>query len=148
VDLAAPIHHPVDGGTVPLQGFVADCKTFFLEWERLEEGYYLTAILNSSTVNTLIKPQQSRGLWGERDIHKKPLGLRIPLYDPRNRQHQRLAELGEAAQRQVAAALPELAAKRRSAAWLRAQVRALLNQGGPEPPLREIDLLVGELLGL
>ena len=80
--------------TIP---FVVDVKLYWAACATLEEADYLTAILNSETVNLAIKPFQSMGLLGERDIHKKLLELPIPLFSSKDPAHRRLAELGEVA---------------------------------------------------
>jgi hypothetical protein len=51
--------------------------------------------LNSPTIDELIKPMQSRGLFGPRDIHKKVLELPIPEFSPAKGNHLELARLGE-----------------------------------------------------
>jgi len=43
----------------------------------------------------LIKPMQSRGLWGPRDIHKKPLEAGIPDFESTNHAHIELSSLAE-----------------------------------------------------
>jgi hypothetical protein len=45
-------------------------------------------------VNAAIKPFQSVGLLGERDIHKKLLELPIPIYNHEDSKHQKISELG------------------------------------------------------
>lgn len=104
------------------------------------EADYLVAILNSSVVNEVIKPFQSRGLMGERHVHKKVLELPIPAYNADRRAHVRLAELGAHAREQAEAMvqrgrLPSSLARRRSA------VRAALAE-----TLDEIDGLVRDLI--
>jgi hypothetical protein len=49
--------------------------------------------LNSRIVNDIIKPFQSRGLWGERDIYKLPFEIPIPLYDGSNIIHREIARI-------------------------------------------------------
>jgi type I restriction-modification system DNA methylase subunit len=74
--------------------FVVDHKLYWAAFSDPEEADYLAAILNSQTVNARIKPFQSTGLLGERDVHKKLLDLPIPVYDSRSKDHCKLAELG------------------------------------------------------
>jgi len=80
---------------VRLKGFIADKKTYWYDTDHGGEAYYLCGLLNSSLVNETIKPLQTRGLFGERDIHKRPLLLPIPHFSARNAKHARLAELGK-----------------------------------------------------
>ncbi|MGY0799698.1 N-6 DNA methylase [Lysobacter sp. A286] len=53
-----------------------------LYWARVgseDEAVYLTGLLNSSAVNEVIKEFQSRGLFGERHIHKLPIEMTPPF---------------------------------------------------------------------
>ena len=54
---------------------------------------YLVGILNSEYVNHKIKPFQTFGLFGERDIHKLPLQLQIPKYNILNPLHKEISNL-------------------------------------------------------
>lgn len=67
------------------------------------EAMYLIAFLNSVIVNDLMKPFQSTGLLGERNIHKKILDVPLPRYDENDPDHMALAELAEAASIKAAA---------------------------------------------
>jgi hypothetical protein len=80
-----------------INGIVAGHTLYFYDTDNAEEAYYIAAILNSSVLDELIKPMQSKGEFGERDISKKPLEFPIPRYDPSNEVHRKLAELGKKA---------------------------------------------------
>lgn len=84
------------------QTFFVDHKLYYYATRKRAEADYLAAILNSSIVNELIKPFQSVGLQGERDVHKKVLELPIPLFDAGNPDHIAMANLGEEARKQAA----------------------------------------------
>jgi len=86
----------IDGQKVETQGIVANDKLYYYETSELTEAFYLVAVLNSPLIDKLLKPLQSRGLWGPRDIHKKVLELPIPQFDAENPRHRQLAELGQA----------------------------------------------------
>ncbi len=58
-------------------------------------------LLNSPVLDQLIKPMQSRGLFGLRDIHKKIWELPIPEFDPSNEKHLEPARLGEECTKKV-----------------------------------------------
>jgi hypothetical protein len=88
--------------------FVAADTTYYFETEDPKEAGYLAALLNSPTIDTLIKPMQARGLWGPRDIHKKVWELPIPQFDPGDKAHLRLAQLAEACADQVKGMVPGL----------------------------------------
>lgn len=57
-----------------------------------DECHFLTAVLNSSVVNEMIKPFQSTGLLGERDIEKKVLDVSIPRFEGSSLLHRKLCE--------------------------------------------------------
>ena len=80
-----------------LNGVIVESTLYHYETNDINEAYYLVAILNSSILDQLIKPMQSRGKFGERDIHKKPLEFPIPKYNPDNEIHKCLSELGKKA---------------------------------------------------
>lgn len=77
--------------------FIADSKSYISFRSDLSEAYYLTAFLNSSIPNKLMKDFQSRGLFGARDVSKKILDVYFPKFDAGNEKHMRLAELSETA---------------------------------------------------
>jgi hypothetical protein len=80
---------------VPI-GFIADAKTYYYYPKTITEGDYLCAMLNSNLVNKLIKDFQPEGLFGPRDIHRRPFEVcAIPEYDSRNDNHKNLAKLGK-----------------------------------------------------
>jgi hypothetical protein len=141
------ITHAVGNQRVTLQRFVADHVTYSFETSSRKEAQYLTAILNSPTVDTLVKPMQARGLWGPRDIHKKVWELPIPEFDERNRRHLRVAEIAAACEEKVKEMLPEL---RKLFAEVRGphaigRARTAVRQALHDE-LTEIDALVKEIL--
>lgn len=140
INLQPAIH---DAGLELSNGFIADHETYVFETNSQGEAYFLSAVFNSPTLDGLIKSSQTRGLFGERDIHTRPLQLPIPKYEESNDTHLRLAELGQACHELAAEALPELAARYRSTGKIRGEVRRLLAD-----QLTEIDGLVKGLLGL
>lgn len=96
-NLAAAV---VDRSHIPLP-FVVEHKLYHCSVDSADEGYYLSAILNAETVNEEIKPFQSSGLLGERDIEKKVLELPIPIYDQKQPLHLELSKLGRQAAKEV-----------------------------------------------
>ena len=102
------LSYGVGGQEVALQHFVAVDATYSFQTNNGREAAYLVAILNSPTVDMLIKPMQARGLWGPRDIHKKVWELPIPKFDPRDKTHPRLAEIAEACAEKVRDMVPGL----------------------------------------
>jgi len=133
----------VDRDTLSLR-FVVDHKLYWVAVREPAEAHYLSAILNAEALNEAIKPFQSTGLLGERDIHKKLLDLPIPLFDAKIAAHRKLSKLGGEAHRQAQILVKDhnfpLDA---SLARQRAYIRTAL-----EDTLAEIDGLVKSLLGL
>lgn len=107
----------VNRHSLPLP-FVVEHKLYWAAFDSKEEAHYLAAVLNSNVTNEEIKPFQSLGLLGERDIEKKVLELPIPLFDEKKTAHRTLAELSAEAHCQAAAFitatdLPDSLAKKR-----------------------------------
>ncbi|MBI4333406.1 MAG: N-6 DNA methylase [Chloroflexi bacterium] len=123
------------------RAFIADTKTFYVETANLDEANYLAATLNSAVIDERIKGSQSRGLFGERDIHKKPFLLPIPLFDPSRPSHMRLAELAKECQGKVDRVLPGLLSKYRGSGPLRTHLRQVLKE-----ELKTIDWHVRRIL--
>lgn len=132
-----------------LSGLLVDTKCYFYQTTDLAEAYYLTSILNSKVLDTLINPFQSRGLWGPRDIHKKPLEFPIPKFDPTNSIHLDLSKLGTNASERARSLLPNLLAElkidpisinRNAVGRLRSKIRKAIDDN-----ILEIDELVCEL---
>jgi type I restriction-modification system DNA methylase subunit len=74
--------------------FVVDHKLYWAAFSNVREAHYVAAMLNSETANQMIKPFQSTGLLGERDIHKKLLDLPFPSFNEENPKHNALADIG------------------------------------------------------
>ncbi|MGC9954511.1 MAG: N-6 DNA methylase [Rhizomicrobium sp.] len=120
--------------------FVVEHKLYWAAFDTAEEAHYLAAVLNSNVPNDKIKPFQSLGLMGERDIEKKVMELPIPTFNQELAEHQNLAALSAVAHRQAekfieATELPASLAKRRG------MVRKAIADS-----IREIDTIVEELL--
>ncbi len=125
--------------TLPL---IVEHKVYWAALSTPAEAHYLTAILNASVVNELIKPFQSTGLLGERDIEKKLLDVPIPVFNHENTLHTRLSALGTRAYGLARSALENGAqTPRRSLARSRALMRETLKD-----VLTQIDDAVRELL--
>jgi hypothetical protein len=127
--------------TLPL---LVDHKLYWIALRQPSEAHFLTAILNAESSNQAIKPFQSTGLLGERDIHKKLLDLPIPTFNQEISLHQRISACGQQANRQAQAAIadPNFPGSG-SLARKRAYIRKAL-----EEKMAEIDALVRQLLGL
>jgi len=95
-------------GSVRVNGVIIDSTLYFYQTDDVDEADYLAAVLNSNVLNDLIKPMQSKGAFGERDIHKKPLEFPIPGYNPENPVHRELSGLGRKAREVVCGKLNEV----------------------------------------
>ena len=122
--------------------FLVEHKLYYFATSRIGEADYLSAILNSDCINQIIKPFQSVGLQGERDIEKKVLELPIVKYDARIPLHSQISSLGASARtrmrRWMEAGPPNWP---KSLARQRANAREVANS-----QLTEIDDLVEKLL--
>lgn len=135
-----PISLEIEGQSVEIQGFVAESTEYYYETANKEEAYYLAAVLNSPVVDELLKPMQSRGLWGPRHIHKKVLEIPIPQYNPSDENHRALLQLGQQCTQKVEQLLTQLP-ESRSIGHTRRLIKAQL-----KTELEEIDALVRILL--
>ena len=141
---AKPIAFPAGPQEIRARGFLADTVTYCMEMDIREEALYVMAILNSPTIDEVIKPMQAGGLWGPRHIHKKPLEFPIPRFDDSKQDHRELAELAQNCSTQVAEWLQSGGpGETRSIGRIRSMVRELLRE-----ELKAIDELVEPMLGL
>jgi type I restriction-modification system DNA methylase subunit len=111
-------------------GFVVDYKTYWFGTNNEPEAQYLAAILNSETLDQMIKPHQSRGKFGPRDIGRLPFEFNVPRFDANDKLHAQIADLG------VKAAQEAVNLQKTS----RLKIKAAI------PSMKEIDKLVSELL--
>jgi len=132
----------INGQKIQSQGFIADTKTYYFEIDDIVEALYIVAILNSPMIDKLLKPMQSRGLWGPRDIHKKVFEFPIPKFDETNHLHIELSELGDICTKKVSKWLNKGGqGDIKSIGKLRGMVRELLKED-----LKRIDNLVEKIL--
>jgi len=96
---------------ITLNGIVIESTLYWCGLNNEDEGCYLSSIFNSNILNRLIKPLQSKGVFGERDIHKKPLEFPIPKFNPKNSLHKKLSKLGKKASEKAWQILPKLLVK-------------------------------------
>jgi len=136
-----------DGPEISSRHFVAADATYYFETDDPKEAGYLAALLNSPAVDDLIKPMQSRGLWGPRDIHKKVWELAIPQFNRGDKAHLHLVEIAEACTEKVKGLIPNLkelfqgVRGPRVIGHARAMVRKALRE-----ELGEIDAIVANVL--
>jgi len=118
----------VNDTKLQLNGILIDHKLYWYETSNEREAYYLSTILNSTIIDEAIKPAQSRGLFGPRDIHKKPFEISIPKFSSRNRVHRELSRLGKICTSEVEKILPDLAKEYDSVGWIRKKINETLKQ--------------------
>jgi hypothetical protein len=111
----------------------------FYETDNEMEAHYLCAVLNSSIVDELIKPIQTEGLYGERDIIRRPFMFSIPKFNPNELIHKRLAELSKICHEKAS----KVKLTKKSVAGKRKEIREALKS-----EIAEINELVSKLLGL
>jgi type I restriction-modification system DNA methylase subunit len=122
--------------------FVVDYTLYWASFSIETEADYITAVLNSSVINLAIKPFQSTGLLGERDVTKKLLELPIPTFNHEDKVHCSLSKLGTESRKKTEAVVHsgEFSIDS-SLAKQRGFIRTYL-----EPELQQIDKLVTKLL--
>ena len=117
--------------------FIPDVKTWIFQTNIKDEAYYLSAILNSKTINDLIKPLQPQGLGGARAIHRRPLQFPIQQFDENNTNHLTLAAISFQVHELIQSKTRSGLIKKRK------QARELIKND-----LANIDLIVKELLAV
>ncbi len=128
----------------PTQGFVWDYTTYAYSTPVVAEAHYLSAILNTPSVDIAIKAFQTRGLYkGERDITRTPFeACSIPPFDVNNADHMALARLSQAAHAKIQA-LKASGGLKGSVYTIRDQSRAAVKD-----ELEAIDVVARRVLGL
>jgi methylase of polypeptide subunit release factors len=93
---------PIINGAQP-RAFVVDHTAYWYRTTLKDEAYYLSALLNAPCIDAAIKSGQTRGLFGERHIHRRPFEVcAIPQFNPNDPLHQQLAVLSQAAHAAIA----------------------------------------------
>jgi type I restriction-modification system DNA methylase subunit len=126
--------------------FIVESTAYVFYTDALEEALYLTAILNSSVPNEMMKAFQATGLFGPRHVHKKILDVYFPKYDDSDTIHQQLAELGRDCHERAAAYIishtPQQELSGIHLGKLRTDIKKHL-----APQMKEIDKLVKRVIG-
>ncbi len=124
--------------TFSVKGFFAEGTTYFYNTSSNDEAYFLCSIFNSNVLNQKIKPQQSKGTLGPRDIHKIVFQFNIPIFDPKNESHVKLSNLGIQCNKKTSQIISNT--KMKSIAKIREQVRNSMKS-----ELDEIDKIVSNI---
>jgi hypothetical protein len=125
--------------TISPKSFIAETMTMFYETDDELEAHYLCAVINSNIINEAIKPLQTKGLFGERHIMRRPFMFPILAFNEKNPLHLELAKLSK----QCHAKVSSIRFTKRSTAGLRKEAREAV-----EKEIAEIDKLLSQLLGL
>lgn len=126
--------------------FVVDYTTFRIELNDLREANYLTAILNSSIPNFLMKDFQARGLFGARHVSKKILDIYFPQFDKSNEIHIQLAELSKEAHKKTEKYLIDNPPQKELSATRLGKLRLDIKKH-LAAEMKEIDKLVKKVVG-
>ena len=87
----------------PVSGIVVDSSCYHYVPNTIDEAHYLCALLNSNTVDKLIKPYQPEGAFGPRHVHRTPFeACSIPEFFSDDQDHIDLANLSKTAHRKIA----------------------------------------------
>lgn len=136
---AIPWRAPTQASGLLVKGFAVDYRTYWYQAADGQETHYLCAVLNAPGVDMAIKPFQTRGAWGPRDIERRPFEVcPIPLFNGKEARHLRLAAISVACHQKVKELVPVLP---NPIGRARSAVRTMLKE-----ELAEIDGLVQEVL--
>ena len=127
--------------------FIVESVTYVYYTKRLNEAYYLTAILNSTAPNLMMKDFQAKGLFGARHVHKKILDIYYPKFNEKNDIHLQLSELSKEAHHSVSNFLkdninPDQKIEGLHLGRIRLEIKAHLSR-----EIKEIDKLVKQIIG-
>jgi len=126
-------------GQLPIRGFIVDHIAYRYYANSEEHALYLVGVLNTAVVNQAIKPYQSQGLKGERDIHRRPFEVcPIPVFDSKSDLHREIVEVARKARRKMLEWKSKIGG---NAAQARQAARRIIR-----PELDELDELVSDLL--
>jgi len=126
--------------------FFVDTKAYAFFTDDELEAHYLSAILNSSIPNAMMKDFQSKGLFGARDVHKKILDIYYPKYNSESKVHRQLAVLGQQAHEKAAAYLQANPPQQELSAIHLGRLRVAIKKHLAKE-MKEIDTLVGKVVG-
>ncbi|MBK7818300.1 MAG: hypothetical protein IPJ60_12745 [Sphingobacteriaceae bacterium] len=124
--------------------FFVDTKAYAFYTNSINEAYYLTAILNSTAPNLLMKDFQSKGLFGARDVHKKILDIYYPKFDKNDPIHKELSELSKQSHHKTNKYINDNPPRELSAIHL-GKLRVAIKKNLSEE-LKKIDALVKKIL--
>lgn len=134
----------IDRANLDLEFFV-ESIAYVLYTDDANEANYLTAILNSTAPNKMMKDFQAKGLFGARHVHKKILDIYFPKFDAASNTHQQLAALSKTCHNLAAQYLQANPPRQELSALHLGKLRAAIKKH-LAPQMKEIDELVGKIL--
>ena len=122
----------VHGSQIPCNKTIIDQTLYWGRVATEDEAIYITALINSPAVITVIKAHQPRGAFGERHIHKLAFD-RTPAFDPTNPDHQTVVDtarslLSEWATRRTEPDIQPMLSPQKHMITRRKKIRAALEQ--------------------
>ena len=91
---------------------IVDYTLFWIDCKDMQEGHYLLAIINSSSLYDAVSPFMAKGQFGARHLQKHLWKLPIPEFDPANPTHIAVSKAGEVASLAAADQLAQLREER------------------------------------
>lgn len=126
---------------IAVSGTCADDTVYRFDTDNLDEAMFMSGLLNAPIIDALLKPMQSRGQFGPRDIHKKVLELPLPKFNPRDSDHLELVRLAKVAQTKAKEAVATLQSRYSGIGKIRQLVKVEI-----QPEILKIDKIARELL--
>lgn len=131
----------VDQISIEPTEFIVESKTWFLESNNEDELHYLCSILNSKVLSKNVNKLQTRGLWGARDIHRRPFLFNIPNFEEHNEKHLKLVGISKSIHSMVSK-IKKTGKPMGTSAQRRRIQKVFFNE------FKEIDNLVKEILNI
>jgi hypothetical protein len=139
IDRTNKVEFKIGNTIIKSSEFIAESDTWFFATNIQEEAHYLCSILNCNLLNEKVRPLQTKGLYGERHIHRRPLTFNIPKFDSSNNEHVRLAEISKNLHSIIRKVSPNI--KEKSITGPRLKIKKIIIRD-----LNEIDDIVKKLL--
>lgn len=126
--------------------FIVESVTYVFYTNDLREANYLTAILNSTTPNLMMKDFQARGLFGARHVHKKILDIYFPEFDKYDKQHKELAMLSVTAHKKASDYLEGIKSDKKIEGLHLGKIRLEIKKHLTNE-MKDIDKIVKQIIG-
>ncbi len=128
---------------------LVESTLYWIPVETMDEAHYLTAIINSQTLEVQLAPLMPKGQFGARHVQKHIWRLPIPSFNPNDRVHLELAQAGREAASGATALWQEVRVEREqqgrstSSRIARAAINEWLDQS---PQGQRVETLVRRIL--